>query len=380
MSWYISACPWTRNFSRGAKFESTLNAAANAGAATFVAHATTGANVALYWKRGDVVTIGPSSSVSNSGKYEQIRVLSISGTTVTLDGTLVYNYLTGDKISGVGHGMPEGATWTTATGSALTSYGINVVGSSTGGAGVEGYLNTFTGFYFGITSGAGIGSLSIQTQKRVLEGVKYRLAFHSRTISTGNSSTTVEVGATGLTVASTTISTSSSSAWAKYSTVGSAVAHANNEENLALVIKQSGTSSTRNNMVLDCCYLSHAWNCGTTAQDAGYYTIPVNPIDVSEDEIDTEDRDLNYMNRDVYRDSFESVRSISVKLKFNQASETMLKVLGMMEYWQYQDHLICLETDDFTMRPIFGYITWEPDFPNWDLTQLGCTLNIKGIQ
>lgn len=385
MSWFISSCGWVNNFSRGHRVVTTLNGALSSGASTFTVDET---DISYYWKRGDVVLLGPSSDADNLGKYEQVRVSSIAGAVITLDGTLAYDYADEDEVVGIGMGAPEGMSYLNYEADALYTYGIRQRESASGvakGIPYEGYLNQYTGWWFRLVSSAVVrGMVIIPTVYRAREGGKYRLVAHARIPASAAGGITVRFSESGISsgTVATAISGSGTLPWTKISGVSSVgVTYTSGQTTPGyLQIYNTNLADDSDYIGLDCCYLTHAHNCGATAEAAGVYTLPKNPSQIIEKDVETEVKIENMFNQTIFRDSLDSFNVVDLSLSWVDATEEMLKILGQLEYWQNQGYLTCIETDDYAMRPLFGFFTWRYIFGHWDLNRIGVELTFKGVR
>jgi hypothetical protein len=376
MSWKLSVVEWASNFSRGNYVRTSLVDPVSAGATAI--DVVDDDLVDRTFLPGDIIKLGLSSSAGNGGKFEYARLAAApSGGHILLSSALAYSYASGDHVDGTGHGTPQGWDFYDSgdASNIFTPIGINTkFGSSTTGAPFDGYKTT-TGFWGALAcpSGSDAAILYHDTQRKLLYQAVYRLGLYAALPS--GTSFYANVYDSSFSHGSWPIIMSSTSTWTKFEAVGRVYQAPSANARVALFDLESSIT-----FGVDCIYLTHASSLDATAEAAGAYTLPCNPVQVSgdDDEYDTVDR--GYHNQMIISGSLDVLRPRGFNLVFDAGDAQMLRNLAQLDWWQRQGSMLMLETDDLDMRPCFGYMTFVPSFVHWDTSRISISINFKGVQ
>lgn len=139
-AWKLGVGVWFPNYRMGepSSIGSTLLSAVAAGATTFTgvwAITTGGGYLRHYFRRGDIITLGPSTHANNRGMTEEVVVNSASesdnSNLITVDSAIANDYAAGDPWHGIGSAIPSG--WTGSLLSSGTAIQIATLGHNNGG-------------------------------------------------------------------------------------------------------------------------------------------------------------------------------------------------------------------------------------------------------
>lgn len=328
--------------------------------------------------KGDIITLGPSSNVTNVGATEQVTVVSVSSGNITIEVGISYAYASGDQVYGVGSALAQG--WiidsVKANGNnVVTPLGVHqksnsnyVILDGVGGA-------DFVAQYFSAATGSS-GSFG-KIYKRKLNrkpiaqlehriGCYYRMPSGSGTIEAGVMSS----AGTGY-IAGANLSTVVS-AWTKVETVQLGIYDTMGEEWHYFLRFDINCSTPL--FGIDCPYVTHALL--TSGQSYGVYSLP-NPSYVSP--MIDEPGYRNKSRYSIYNNSLNSLKLRGYDLTFEDADELLLKNLEVLTYWQNSGYTLMFESDIAGERPIFGYLDYDMRFVSWDDTLTQVTLQFRGI-
>ncbi len=378
MSWKLSVASKVPRFNIGYNFATTLNVDITSGAVA----ASVNSDAIYRLLPGDIVKIGPSTTVGSEGLFEFGKVASISGSNITFDANLTYDYKSGDSLTGVGSASAEG--WDVFNNldvpTSIRFRGISVKDDADGLI-QKGYLNNFGAQYIEKDTGASSGSLHYHTdlKESLLRNVTYRLgAYMKNSNVTLNSCLLILFNAHTTLGADTIISIDTANSYSSYTKVeGTGAETSDPLQTFARISIFFDTTSFFDYWATDFVYLTHA--SMTDGSGAGVYTFPENPDNVNRAD-KTRTTDIKALqNYFIDIGGLDETNIKTYRLRFNRGSKSFLKNLQILQYFQNLGSALMLESDVATEKPIIGFMDFKWRYDFWDLTQPSIDLIFTGI-
>jgi hypothetical protein len=357
--------------------------------------------------KGDKITIGPSTHTSNPGARQELEVSSVSNisatsNSVTFTENIIYAFMVGDPITGVGMGLPGGWTFND-NGCSVQNASLYRLNdplwsgySNTGYFGETG-IDDYYAFTksLGSNGGAGYFWLYQNLGSRVLNvGVYYRFGVFYRSMWSSGSTylkdytilfRTYDSGLTYTTLIDNAIicswHTESLTQWAEYisSPVVTGASSTLYGTEIYITYRGSilhGSNTEYSYIVLDNPYIEHA--AGTTDASSAVYTFPEYPNLGSQKWSHTTYEDKIILSNGSERRA-NITGSVAPKWTFTcsfaNVSMTFLQQLQVLHQWQKVGNKLILHTNETPGGRIPPIIIGYMDLSDisqglWDLSKV----------
>lgn len=372
-TWDFTVIEYVSPMVGGSKVETQFGSAYSAGVTTIQ---TNDEEDSIRLGVNDVLQLGPSSSSSNLAYVETARINTItrgSGvTTITLQSAIQNAYSSGDTITGISSGLPDGWTFNSIGADA----DFRMLGSSpktgTDGTVFNGYDNEMTGFAFvkGSSSIAGVSLYHRFNRPLIYSGYYTLGAFFYQPSYSGT--WTFRLKEDNGTTTGITFVVGAQSSWNNLYDFGQLTTGQTDDMIIEMFFPPTGSTSTFG--AVDMPYLGHAML--TDGQASGTLSLSFDVTDISRS---TDSRGNSRDN--FYGTVLNPLRRRAMRLMIEGVTQSQLRQLEILSYWQGKGNMIMVENSMYTPveRPIIGYLYWDYRLREWDTTRVDVSLEIIGI-
>ncbi|RJR27778.1 hypothetical protein C4561_01600 [candidate division WWE3 bacterium] len=334
--------------------EGTLLANANAGASSISVSIPTGNPTvsSLFGSCGDTtkfvpslldrVVIGKSTRVAYLNAVEEVKVLSVSGSTITLYNSLTNGFNLGDSISLYGVGCPDGWVFNSGT-EVLRSLVFNEYGGK----------DDLCSFGVGIVAGSPSGSIRADLAlTKLIPNMPHELNFHYKRHSVGSACQVELHENNGISGATVTAPLTTTLSWTESSNSFTSNIVQNDNSLIRLRWPTSGFSSLQ---VIDCLVLQFGAHF-TTGASYIFNQVPDSDVNI----FDLTEKKSNFLTSGYSRQHLLAGKVVESKRHAlscsftNIPSETyhLFQVLSAYSLWQNKGFLIALKTGIPELPPI----------------------------